>query len=293
MNWEGPTLSPNIIKLEGNTKAIDATFNSPFPNLGAGLSTIRKIKSLTSGEVLVSWGRASFEAIYKLNATGSFVTSPSFYSGQTNTGNVGLKFAVAEDLDQVVLIGSFTSYSGVSTNRVIAIRLSDGIIDTSFVYGTGFAGGYPTTIDYNSTTQQYILGGTFSGYNGTVVSKLCVLNPDGTLDTNFSATTIAGGNEIISYVKHLRNDNYFIGGDWLTYNGETTNGFAIVSTTNTVVPGFTYPDSFTRNTSGGVYGLYDDYPNSLLYVLQPGDFTLEYSPTIYQRYNLFGIRNFL
>ncbi len=291
--WEGPTSANYLVRIDGATNAIDGTFTSPFPNLGAGLATVRKTHSdFGTSDVLVSWARASYEGIFKLDSSGNFITAPAFNTGQTNTGNVSLEFAVAEDLDQVVLIGSFTSYSGVSANRVIAIRYSDGIIDSSFVYGTGFAGGYPVSIDYNPTTQQYILGGTFSGYNGTAVSKVCVLNPDGTLDSGFSATTISGGNELVTHVNHLRNDNYFIGGDWLTYNGETTNGFAIVDTTNTVVPGYTYPDNFTRNTSGGITTVYDNYPLNQLYIIQPGDFTVEYSPTIYQRYNLFAVNNF-
>jgi surface protein len=291
MNWEGPTLSPNIVRIDCSDNSIDGTFTSPFPNLGAGLSGIRQIKSLSTNEVLVSWAIASYERILKLNNAGNFISSPTFNTGQTNTGNVNLKFAVAEDLDQVVLIGSFTSYSGVSANRVIAIRLSDGIIDSSFVYGTGFAGGHPSSIDYDSNTQQYILGGTFSGYNGTAVSKVCVLNPNGTLYSGFSATTIAGGPELVTYVKHLRNDNYFIGGMWLTYNGETTNGFAIVNTSNTVLSGYTYPDNFTRNTSGGIITVYDNYSSNELYISQPGNFTLEYTPITYQRYNLFGVGN--
>ncbi len=289
--WEGPTTAKYLARVNGSTNAIDPTFTSPFPNLGAGIATVRKVQSLSNTDILVSWGRASYEGIFRLDYSGNFITAPIFNTGQTNTGNVNLKFAIAEDLDQVVLIGAFTSYSGVSANGVIAIRLSDGIIDNSFVYGTGFAGGEPSSIDYNSTTQQYIIGGTFSGYNGTAVSKVCVLNPDGTLDGVFSATTIAGGNQLVTYVKHLRNDNYFIGGDWLTYNGETTNGFAIVNTSNTVLSGYTYPDNFTRNTSGGIITVYDNYPSNKLYISQPGNFTLEYTPTTYQRYNLFGVAN--
>jgi hypothetical protein len=38
---------------------------------------------------------------------------------------------------KIIATGSFTSYNGISANRIIRLNY-DGTIDSSFVYGTGF-----------------------------------------------------------------------------------------------------------------------------------------------------------
>jgi hypothetical protein len=101
--------------------------------------------------------------IIRLN---SDLTNDTTFS--TGTGFNSVLFDGESIIEQgdskIIATGSFTSYNGTSANRIIRIN-SDGSIDPSFVYGTGFnsftQGG---AIDSNGSI---VITGYFSSYNGT------------------------------------------------------------------------------------------------------------------------------
>jgi uncharacterized delta-60 repeat protein len=83
---------------------------------------------------------------------------------------------------KIIATGSFTSYNGTLSNRIIRLN-SDGSIDPSFIYGTGFnnftqGGG----IDSNGSI---VITGSFVSYNGTPSVRIIRLLSNGQVDPSF------------------------------------------------------------------------------------------------------------
>jgi uncharacterized delta-60 repeat protein len=113
-----------------------------------------------------------------------------------------------------VVVGSFSTYSGVSRNRIARLNY-DGTLDTSFVIGTGFSQTtYYAALDTGNKILVCSLGTqTFSGSN---VGMLCRLNTDGSLDTTFQNNIITGTTSQLAN-KVIRNSDgtYFVSGLFL------------------------------------------------------------------------------
>jgi uncharacterized delta-60 repeat protein len=122
---------------------------------------------------------------------------------------------------KVLLGGTFTTYSGVSQNRLTRIN-SNGFRDTSFNIGTGFNNTIEVVMV--DTNNKVLVGGEFTQFNGNNKGGIVRLNSDGSLDTTFSGLTtgFSGGtiipfrlvNEILEY-----GGKYYVSGNWSTYNG--------------------------------------------------------------------------
>ena len=78
----------------------------------------------------------SYGSLIRLND--NLTIDNSFNVGTGFTGVLYIGESILEQPDgKLVCTGSFTSYNGTSSNRIIRLN-NDGSIDTSFVYGTGF-----------------------------------------------------------------------------------------------------------------------------------------------------------
>jgi len=148
----------------------------------------------------------------------------SFSSG--SGFNLGAQvYSIVEQPDGKLLVGgSFTSYNGVSANKIIRLN-SDGSIDSTFAYGTGFNGNVESIAI--QSTGKIIVGGRFTTYNGssTFTTRLIRLNSDGSIDTNFftnlGSVVWATSQEVITKVIVSPTDEIFISG-----------GFTQISTTS-------------------------------------------------------------
>ena len=129
-----------------------------------------------------SYNGTSVPKITKLLSTGVIDTSFTGGTGfNTSTQPNGLMRISGET--SFYSFGYFTTYSGISANRIIKIN-SNGTQDTSFNSGTGFN----NSIEYGYIiwTNKLLLGGTFTSYNGTLSNGTIVLNSDGTIYQTFS-----------------------------------------------------------------------------------------------------------
>lgn len=91
----------------------------------------------------------------------------------------------AKQLDnKIVVVGGFTSYNGTPANRIIRLN-TNGTVDTSFVYGTGFDA-FTDNVAIQSDGK-IIVTGSFTSYNGTPITHIARLNTDGTLDSTFGS----------------------------------------------------------------------------------------------------------
>jgi uncharacterized delta-60 repeat protein len=162
---------------------------------------------------------------------------------------------------KIIIVGGFTTYNGVSRNRICRIN-ANGTIDATFTPGTGF-----NTTTYDPSVQsdgKIIVGGNFTLYNGIARSRIARINADGTLDNTFVVGT--GANDWV-YTTAVQSDGkILIGGSFTTYNGTSTNGIARLNSDGTI--------DATFNVGNG----FDNYPYSITVqsdgkILLGGNFT--------------------
>lgn len=184
MEYKGVPTS-RIVKINSTTAALDTSFV-----YGSGFnSTTSKAVQLNNGTIVIvgaftSYNGTSRSRIIGLNPDGSINSSFNVGSGFNST----VSSIVYDSInDKLFCVGLFTSYQGVSANRVIKLN-SDGSRDTSFNYGAGF----------NLTTSRCSLDSlgrlvvtsdapTLTYQGQTIPRRICRINPDGSLDTTFSS----------------------------------------------------------------------------------------------------------
>jgi uncharacterized delta-60 repeat protein len=213
-------ISSRIIRLSTNG-SVDTSFV-----IGSGFnSTVNTIASQSDGKILVggnftSYSGVSKNGIVRLNTNGSIDTSFVIGTGFT----VSNANTIVLQADGKILVGGvFTSYSGVSRNRIIRLN-TDGSVDNSFVIGTGFNNSVQT-ISLQSDGK-ILVGGDFTSYSGVSRNRIIRLNTDGSVDTSFVVG--AGFNTIVYKVLSQPDGNIFVGGDFTTLNSEPYSKFALI-----------------------------------------------------------------
>ena len=208
------TSANQIIRLN-----IDGSIDTSFVYGTGFYNTVRYIAIQSDDKILVGgdftyYNGTGANRIIRLNSDGSVDTS--FVNGAGFNNPV---FSIAiQSNGKIVVSGQFSDYDGTGANHIIRLN-SDGSIDTSFVYGTGFSGGLAYSIAIQSD-DKILLGGYFSEYNGIPASAIIRLNTDGSIDTSFVYGTFT--NEVDSIV--IQSDGkILLGGSFTTYNGTSAN----------------------------------------------------------------------
>jgi uncharacterized delta-60 repeat protein len=255
----------NIIRLNTNG-SIDNSFV-----IGTGFnSSVSEIALQSDGKILVggpftSYSGVSRNRIIRLNTDGSVDTG--FVIGTGFTTSVS---TIALQSDGKILVGGqFTSYSGVSRNRIIRLN-ADGSIDTSFVIGTGFNLNV-NTIELQSDGK-ILVGGGFTSYSGVSRNYIIRLNTDGSVDTSFVIGF--GFNNITLSIALQPDGKILVGGNFNSYNGVSRNFIIRLNTNGSVDTSFVIDTGFNSfvNTIalqsdgkilvGGNFTSYSDYPSS-------------------------------
>jgi hypothetical protein len=164
--------------------------------------------------------------IIKLNQN---LTIDYSFTGGTGFNNVqyGGESILQQPDGKIIATGTFTSYSGVSKNRIVRLNV-DGSIDTSFVTGSGFIGdGFPYTVRADiDSLGNIIVPGSYTTYNGVSVpmSFLTKISSGGTMVTSFSATTgFAGGRLVTNCVLVNPDDSMYVTGYFTSFSGISAN----------------------------------------------------------------------
>ena len=147
--------------------------------------------------------------IARVNADGS--NDDTFNPG---TGaNLIVQSIVVQPDNKIILGGSFTTYNGVTVNRIVRVN-PDGSIDNTFTMGTGLN----SNIEWMTLLSdgKILVGGAFTTYNGATVNRFMRLNTDGTLDTTFTTGTSASGT--VRQITIQPDGKILIGGAFTTYN---------------------------------------------------------------------------
>jgi uncharacterized delta-60 repeat protein len=204
----------------GESCLLDYNLTMTTINFGTGFnSTVLTIKQQSDGKILVGGSFTSYNGttrnyIVRLNSDGSI----------DNTFNIGTSFnsdisIIEQQSDGKILVGgSFTSYNGTTSNRIIRLN-SDGSIDNTFNIGTGFDS---TIITIKVQSDEKILvGGVFTSYNGTSINRIIRLNSDGSIDNTFNIGT--GFNSQVMVIQLQSDGKILVGGEFNSYNGTSRN----------------------------------------------------------------------
>ena len=150
--------------------------------------------------------------IIRLNSDGTRDTSFN-----TGSGFNSYPYGIVQQTDgKFVIIGNFTSYNGVSANRIIRLNL-DGSVDTSFSVGSGFND--MATVIAIQPDNKIIIAGNFTSYNGSSINRIIRLNSDGTRDTSFNTGSGFKNNYSVDGLGVLSNGQIIVAGSFDRYNG--------------------------------------------------------------------------
>lgn len=198
----------------------DGTYDSSFV-AGTGANSIIYCAALQpDGKIIVGGQFTSYEGVSRnrlarLYPDGSLDTS---FNPGTGANNTIFSMNVQTD-GRIVIAGIFTSYQGISRNR-IARLLSDGSIDTTFNPGTG--ANQNLWISTLQPDGKILIGGVFSSYNGVARNRIARLLPNGNLDLSFDPGTgimsPVASNAKVSGIVIQPNQDIILCGKFHTYN---------------------------------------------------------------------------
>ena len=208
--------------------SLDGSFN---PGSGAN-ATVNIIAVQSDGKILIggmftSYNGVTRNRIARLNTDGSLDTG---FDPGTGANEEVISIAVDSN-DKILIGGMFTSYNGVTSNRIARLN-ANGSLDVDFnPVGSGASAGVRSIV-VPSVDGKILIGGDFSSYDGTTRNGIARLNADGSLDGTFNPGTGAN-RELYSIV--VQSDNkILIGGGFTSYNGTSLNRIARLESNGTL-----------------------------------------------------------
>lgn len=269
--YNGVTTGP-LIRLNTNG-SLDTNFNLPL-NSYLNTAKIQSDGKILIGGAFTLYSATTYNRIIRLTSGGTI--DSGFTIG---TGFNDEVFDIEVQSDGKILVGGdFTSYSGVTSRRIIRLN-TDGTVDTSFNVGTAF----------NSTVQKIaiqsdgkiLVGGSFTTYTGTTYNRIIRLNSNGSVDTGFNIGT--GCSSGVRNILINPDNTIFVVGNFSTYNGITSrrivklnsdgsynNTFNVGSGFNTITPSITLGvssivvQSDNKIVAGGGFESFNGYSRNFI-----------------------------
>lgn len=210
-----------------------------------GFTSAQTVALQQDGKILVggifyTYNGSSCRGIVRLNSNGTIDKSFNVSSGFDAPV---FKILVQSD-GKVIAGGAFTTYIGISKNRIIRLN-TNGSIDTSFKIGTGF-NNYVRTLTLTNSGK-ILAGGMFNSFNGTSTVRIARLKQDGTFDAAF-ATGSGFQNEVTTIIT-LPNGKLIIAGHFGNYKGTFITRIVKIDSSGTIDNSFSVGAGF----DAGVY----------------------------------------
>lgn len=227
----GSTFSGAILRRLNADYTADATF-TPFPLNGV----MRVLLVLPDDKMIVG---------------GNFLTRRLLVNGANDSTFVASSFtnqpysAIRQSDGKIVMVGTFTAYGGVTSNRIIRLN-TNGSRDTTFNIGTGFSA-IAKVIKQHSDGKLYVIG-VFNSYNGTARNGIARLFSTGDIDTDFDP---GGGTTAAESLAIQSDGKVIIGGNFTSYAGTSRNRIARINTNGTIDTTFNVGTGF----NGTVFSL--------------------------------------
>ena len=213
-----PSLAAKVNPVsQANIKLVNRVGQFDFGSASNGIVSVVQLqpdgKILLGGSFTIFNGSAA-NRIVRLNVDGSvdttFVTGSGFNSFPND-------IQVQSD-GKILIVGSFTTYNGATVNNIVRLT-SLGVLDTTFVTGTGFVGtgSYPTNIRILNTGSYLVTGG-FLEYKGVSANRIACILPSGTIDS-FVVTGAGFGGAPLDVKIQPADNKILIGGLLTSYKG--------------------------------------------------------------------------
>lgn len=170
----------------------DTTFN---PGSGFNTTSVLAIGIQSTGKIIVGGNFGLYSGstsgyIVRINTDGTKDTTFNIGAGFGANGVTSLK--VLAD-DSIIAFGSFTTYSGSASPRIIKLN-SNGTKDTTFAPTTGFtqnpvAPGYVQGLSTDKNNNIYV-GNQITVYNGNTIGNIVKMNQLAAYDSTFNQGSV-------------------------------------------------------------------------------------------------------
>ncbi|MCW5552314.1 MAG: hypothetical protein KIS67_09095 [Verrucomicrobiae bacterium] len=215
-----------FIKRLGPTGTVETNYDLPLP-FNPHWDVISLLLQ-PDGKLLVSTRRSDLDGIYRYNADASLDTN--------FTGGASANEMVLQADGKIIIGGDFTAVGGTGRNRIARLN-SDGTLDTSFDPGSGFNNEVEALVLLGDG--KILVGGRFTTFNGAGRNRIARLNPDGSLDTNF--TVGSGFNNTVESI-HIQMDGRVVAaGPFTAFSGTARRYFARLNTDGSLDQSLTVP----------------------------------------------------
>ncbi len=168
--------------------AQDGTLDNTFSNTIQSFWP-KKIIELPTGKLLVSGSNlnpSDTNGIKRINTDGSIdnAFNPSVKGGVSSYGYVKDFIVIGS---KILIGGDFDLVNGNAVGYITLLNANDGSIDNTFNSGLGFN----SFVDAVAVQPdgKFLVAGSFTSYNGTAVSRIVRINPNGSLDPSFNFVT--------------------------------------------------------------------------------------------------------
>jgi uncharacterized delta-60 repeat protein len=200
--------------------SLDTTFNSGTTGFNANQYSCQ---IQNDGKIIVvglsaTYSGSAVQRIRRINTNGTLDTTFNIgTAGLNNTANV----ARIQPDQKIVVIGSFTSYSGSAAGvvtRIVRIN-TDGTRDTTFNPGTtGFntLTAIPSALELDSSGNIYA-GSSFTTYSGSSVNYIVKINPSGSINAGIRTGGTEGVNSNVNALLVDNTQNVYAGGGFFNY----------------------------------------------------------------------------
>jgi uncharacterized delta-60 repeat protein len=237
----------------------DGTIDNTF-TIGDGFDGfVQSIILQSDNKILVGGSFSTYSGI-----TRNCITRLNTGGTIDNTFNIGDGFdGLARsvlDIDlqpdgKILVVGNFTSYSGVTSNYIIRLN-TDGTIDNTFNIGDGFdnpdkiltSGVFYVSAIKIQPDGKILVGGEFTSYSGVTANGIIRLNTGGTIDNTFNAGTGFTKSTRINTIRLQSNGKILVGGDFTSYNDVICDNIIRLNSDGSVDDTF-YSGSFLDNST--------------------------------------------
>jgi uncharacterized delta-60 repeat protein len=239
---------------------LDVTFDvGPGPNDSVRAVALQADSRILIGGFFTQVAGTNRNGLARLYADGTMDTS-SFNPGSGADNPVYALQVLADG--RILVAGAFSGINNIKRPGITRL-LPDGMVDTSFVVGTGPNG--PVYALALQSDGKIILGGDFTRVNGVPCGHLARLLPEGTLDTSFA--TGAGVDAAVWTLLVQPDGGIVVAGDFTSVNGLARSRLARIKPTGEVDPDFL--DGLT-GANGVIFALKQQTDGKLVVA---GDFT--------------------
>ena len=157
------------------------------PNAAVLAMALQPDGKVVIGGIFTSFNGVTRNGLARLNTDGSLDTS--FDPGGGLSGGEKTVSSIAMQSDGKILVGGFFSAIAGVTHMNIARLSTNGSLDGTFNPGTDDDGFLAVSAVAVQTDGKIVLGGGFTHVNGVTRNGITRLNPDGSFDTGFNAST--------------------------------------------------------------------------------------------------------